>query len=425
MTALKLAMDKSMRTVDRFGRMYVATSNISKAVVNPYRGSEIPNSAALGLDPDRVYMLLRHPDELAKAADSFNNIPLLDRHIPVTADAPSKEFVVGSTGTDAVFDEPFLRNSLVIWCANAIAGVNTNQQRELSSAYSYDADMTPGKYEGVPYDGIMRNIKGNHVALVEAGRAGPDVVVGDSKLLENPKMSKKKLSANARVLVGALMGYLPSVIAQDAQIGDLTAIAGSVKSLKTAKEQTRVAEAIKAEYGAQLAQDATLDGLAKLLKSLAQDEEDEPKKPVAEDEDDELDEDGKPKKKPVAEDEDDPDKVDKPAMDAAIATAVATTRTETIAAMNAIHAAMRDVEPLIGPIVVAQDSAESVYKLALDAAKIDLTGVHPSAYKAMVGMLPKPGAQVQTRTVIAQDSVVVASAFATMFPTAGKMKGGV
>lgn len=426
MTALKLAMDKSMRTVDRFGRMYIETSNISKAVVNPYRGSEIPNSAALGLDPDRVYMLLRHPDELAKAADSFNNIPLLDRHIPVTADAPSKEFVVGSTGTDAAFDEPFLRNSLVIWCANAIAGVNTNQQRELSSAYSYDADMTPGKYEGVPYDGIMRNIKGNHVALVEAGRAGPDVVVGDSKLLEIPKMSKKKLSANARALKAALIGYLPSVIAQDAQIGDLTAIVGSVKSLKPAKEQTRVVAAVQAAYGAQLAQDANLDGLGALLTAIAQDEEDDtPKKPVAEDEEDELDEDGKPKKKPVAEDEDDPDKVDKPAMDAAIATAVAATRTETIATMNAIHAAMREVEPLIGPIVVAQDSAENVYKLALDAAKIDLTGVHPSAYKAMVGMLPKPGAQVQSRVTIAQDSAGGASSFATMFPTAGKMKGGV
>ena len=44
--------------------------------------------------------------------------------------------------------------------------------------------MTPGDYEGDPYDGIMRDIVGNHVAKVKEGRAGPDVCVGDSKLEE-------------------------------------------------------------------------------------------------------------------------------------------------------------------------------------------------------------------------------------------------
>lgn len=47
-----LAMDK--RTVDPFGRLRVDHSNISKAAVNPYRGSEIPGHLALGLDANRV-----------------------------------------------------------------------------------------------------------------------------------------------------------------------------------------------------------------------------------------------------------------------------------------------------------------------------------------------------------------------------------
>lgn len=415
MTALVLAMDKSARTVDKFGRMFISMSNISKATVNPYRGSEIPGCAALGLDPDRVYLLLRDPEELKKAADTFNNIPLLDRHIPVTAEAPSQQFVVGSTGTDARFDEPFLRNSLVVWTATAIAGINTNQQRELSCAYSYDADMTPGVYEGKPYDGIMRNIKGNHVALVEVGRAGPDVVVGDSKLSEKPRM-KRKLSTNARVAVAALMGAIRPVLAQDAQIGDLAAIVGSVKSLKPAKVQQSIVAAVTKEYGDKLAQDATLDHVAPLLLQLAQDEEDEPKeKSVApgEDEDDENDDENKDK--PVA-------------MDAAINAAVADAEKRTVARMQAIHQAERDVEPYVGRLAIAQDSAEAVYKVALDAAKVDLTDVHPSAYKAMVRMLPKPGteaAPVQTRTSIAQDAALGAASFDALFPTASKMKGGV
>lgn len=416
MTALILAMDKSARTVDKFGRMYISMSNISKATVNPYRGSEIPGCDALGLDPDRVYMLLRDPEELKKAADTFNNIPLLDRHIPVTAQAPSQEFVVGSTGTDARFDEPFLRNSLVVWTATAIAGINTNQQRELSCAYIYDPDMTPGVYEGKPYDGIMRNIRGNHVALVEVGRAGPDVVVGDSKLSEKPRM-KRKLSTNARVAVAALTGALRPVLAQDAQIGDLAAIVGSVKTLKPAKTQQAIVAAITKEYGDKLAQDATLDHVAPLLLQLAQDEEDEPPKPKdvtdANDEDDE-DDDGK-KKDPVA-------------MDAAINAAVADAEKRTVARMQAIHQAERDVEPYVGRLAVAMDSAEAVYKVALDAAKVDLEGVHPSAYKAMVRMLPKPGSEaapVQTRTSIAQDAALGAASFDALFPEASKMKGGV
>jgi hypothetical protein len=424
MSALLLAMDKSMRTKNEFGHMFIKVSNISKACVNPYRGSEIPNGAALGLDMERVYQMLRDPKELAKAAETFNNLPLLDRHIPVTADEPSKEFIVGSTGTDAHFEEPYLRSSLVIWCGNSIAGVETNQQRELSSAYSYTANMTPGIYEGVAYDGIMQDIKGNHVALVEVGRAGPDVIVGDSQLLEIPKMKVGKLSANRKTLLAAcLTAAFKPLLAQDAQIKDLTAIAGTVDSLKTAKDKTAVVNAVKKHYGEKLAQDADLAAVVELLDALGDAEE-----TVALDEDEELDEDGKPKKK-VAEDADDKDEpkpggITKPAMDAAIATAVAATRAETIAHMNAIHTATAEVAPFIGALAVAQDSAENIYKLALDAANVDTAGVHPSAFRAMVGMLPKPGTQVQSRTVIAQDAAGGAQSFAAMFKTAVPMKGG-
>jgi hypothetical protein len=43
--------------------------------------------------------------------------------------------------------------------------------------------MTPGTSpEGEKYDGRMTQIVANHIALVEAGRAGPDVMVADSVL---------------------------------------------------------------------------------------------------------------------------------------------------------------------------------------------------------------------------------------------------
>jgi len=175
-----LAFDRaSVRTYDRDGRLHVEITNISKAAVNPYIGREIPDWQALGLNPDKVYKLLRDPDELAKAASTFNNIPLLSRHKPVTADDHNPDLVIGSTGTDAVFEAPFLRNSLVFWARDAIEDVENDVKKDLSSAYRYRCDMTPGIYESDHFDGRMVEIVGNHVALVAEGRV-EGAVVADS-----------------------------------------------------------------------------------------------------------------------------------------------------------------------------------------------------------------------------------------------------
>ena len=44
--------------------------------------------------------------------------------------------------------------------------------RELSLGYSLDLDETPGVWNGQPYDAIQRNIRINHLALVDKARAG-------------------------------------------------------------------------------------------------------------------------------------------------------------------------------------------------------------------------------------------------------------
>lgn len=437
-----LGMDrKTVRTTNDFGHLHVASSNISKAAVNPYYGREIPNGDALGLEPDRIYYLFRDPVELAKAADTFNNLPLLSKHVPVTADKPSKELVVGSTGTDAVFDEPYLRNSLVVWDSLAIAGINTDQQRQLSSAYSYEADMTPGSYAGVKYDGRMCNIRGNHVALVEEGRAGPDVIVGDSKLLEKPKM---KLTAKQIMLLAALTGYGHTVIAQDAQIGDLHAVVAVGKNLATPKEQKAVVAAFTKAVTPHLAQDMSLEGLAPLVAAIADSDDPTPEMPGAMDNAEQLsallaqmglgpdviakiqalcnggamDEDPEP-------DDKEDNKVDKTAMDAAIKAATDATRAQLLAVREAELA----VHSVIGQLAVAMDSAPAVYKLALDHMKVDLTGVDESAYKAVFNSVRSVAAAAATTAPPSASRVALDSAlggskhFGALFPNAAKIGG--
>lgn len=409
-----LAFDRAtVRTIDVDGRMHVEVSNISKATVNPYRGSEIPDCGALGLDPNRIYFLLRDPEELARAAPTFNNIPLLSKHIPVSAAEPQKEFVVGATGSNASYLAPYLKNSLVVWDAVAIALIESDEQKELSSAYRYRAEMTPGKYEGVAYDGVMRDIRGNHVALVEVGRAGPDVVVGDSSTLNPSEIPKMKQSKTAIAVAGALGAYISPKLAQDAAVGNLSVLVKGVTQKNLKSETPRIVRAIENRYKGKLAQDADLSDLADIIEVFSDKDS-----PIGEDEDPDED-DTKEDVEEIAEDEPSDTKetpeppVTKQAMDAALSKAQKAGEEAAIARMTAIRTAEQECRPILGEIV-AQDSAEAVYKMALDAKSIDLTDTPPSAYRSLVKMVLAQDQVPQTPRV-AMDSAAQKS-FRDRFP---------
>jgi hypothetical protein len=383
-----LAFDRaSVRTIDANGRLQISRTNISKANVNAYYGREIPRSEELGLDPNKLYRLWRHPDELRKAAKTFNNIPVLSKHIPDFPADPPNEFRVGVTHSNAEFDGTYLTVGMSIWDNSAIAGIESGEQRELSASYKYVADMTPGVTpDGEPYDGVMRDIFGNHEALVPDGRAGPDVLVADSLPPELNHMRKHK--------VAAIRATLKPLLAQDA---DLEA--------EVRKALLALDEAEKEDEK----ENKTADD---------EDDDEKDKKKTADDEDDEEDKD----KKKTAEDEDDEedDKVSRTAMDSAIRLAADSATKKAAENFRKIREAEQVVRPLIGD-VVAMDSAEDVYRTALEQSGVDISGVHPSAYPAMVKMAISQ--KENSRPVIAQDSASV-SEFEKAFPTAGKLKRG-
>lgn len=383
-----LAFDRaSVRTIDANGRLQISRTNISKANVNAYYGREIPGSEELGLEPNKLYRLWRHPDELRKAAKTFNNIPVLSKHIPDFPNDPPNEFRVGVTHSNAEFDGTYLTVGMSIWDNSAIAGIESGEQRELSASYKYVADMTPGVTpDGEPYDGVMRDIFGNHEALVPDGRAGPDVLVADSLPPELNHMRKHKAEA--------IRATLKPLLAQDA---DLEA--------EVRKALLALDEAEKKDEE----ENKTADD---------EDDDEKDKKKTADDEDDEE---GKDKKK-TAEDEDDEedDKVSKTAMDSAIRLAADSATKKAAENFRKIREAEQVVRPLIGD-VVAMDSAEDVYRTALEQSGVDIAGVHPSAYPAMVKMAISQ--KENSRPVIAQDSASV-SEFEKAYPTAGKLKRG-
>lgn len=409
-----LAMDRAtVRRRDANGYLHVEISNISKANVCPYYGREIPDAQALGLEPDRIYQLYRDPEELARGAHTFNNLPLLNQHLPVNPDLWDDEIPneakIGSLGTDAGFAHPYLQNSLVVWSGRYQQAIEDDEQRELSCGYRYRADMTPGRTaDGLCFDGVMREIIGNHVALVIEGRAGPDVVIGDEVM--------KLKSRTALMISGALAAVIRPKLAADAKVDISDALAGvDAKSLAMDGAPKTLAAKVMKLVKPHLAADQSLDadGVALAISAVhplaldedkiddeekqAEDEDEDDKEKQAEDEDPDAKEDDD-----LAEDEDDDDDK-KPAMDsAAVRKLVAQGEKRAARRVAAIGVAQREVAPHVGE-VLGMDSAEAIYKFALDQADVDTKGVHPSAYRAMVKMLPQSGAPT-----IAQDQALVA-----------------
>ena len=411
MATMKLAFDRSARRIDADGRLHVDRSHISKATVNPYYGKEIPGYEALGLQPDKVYRLLRDPVELERAAPTFARLPVLSEHVPVTVEAPRPDLVVGAIGSEVVFAAPYLDADLCVWDATAIAGIETDKVRELSCAYRYVPVMEPGEFEGQPYDGRMTEIQGNHLALVEVGRAGSDVVVAD----RNPftfKETAMKMSKLGKALFAALCAASPVLAADSA----LPALVGS------ANRKTFDRNGVKAKL---LALDAELDPqqLDNVIDALL-DVEQEPKAvetPMAAADESPADK----LRKLLA------GKVDDAVIDEVCALCAAPAadeepgmkKEEVAAAMDGLRKelreaeeARRDVRPIVGD-VMGMDSAADVYGFALDHMKVDRAGVEGAP--ALRALFKVASAKASTPApTVAQDS----AGLATRFPGATRFR---
>ncbi len=412
MTTIIIAMDKaSVRSRDANGFLHVEVSNISKANVCPYYGREIPVE---GLDPEKIYYLYRDADELAKAAETFNNVPLLSQHVAVIPDNLPEDLIIGSTGTDAEFDGTYLRNSLVIWSADYQDAIENGKQKDLSCGYRYRADMTPGvTKDGLRYDGVMREIIGNHVALVIEGRAGPDVQVGDEQM--------KLKSRTALMVSGAAHALVRPLLAADAKI-DIAAALDGVTGASFARKgaPAKVARKIAAIAEPHVAADKALDidaliAALSAIPSIKLDEdmiEEQTDQDDMEGEDDDLEKDDEKDIKqaenqgkdndPAAIKDDDPKGMDA----ASVRRLIADAERRGAARIAAIDTAKRDVAPLVGEIV-GMDSAEAVYAFALDTAGFDKAALDKAPLATLKAMVAR---EVELRSARSQRMAVDAVA---------------
>ena len=113
------------------------------------------------------------PDSLA----SFAGKAITSEHPPVLLDSENtKDYQVGFSGTEVVYDNGCVKAVMTITDEDTIKRIMKGDAREVSAGYRVNYDPTPGVTEnGEHYDGVQKEIIGNHIAVVRRGRAGPQV----------------------------------------------------------------------------------------------------------------------------------------------------------------------------------------------------------------------------------------------------------
>lgn len=174
------------RIPDRNGWFEIPGNPLAKTGVFDYIGKSI-NAP----DPNKMYKVYRPIEELAspETINSFRLVPLINDHRMLgdaTPDAvPAEQKGVHGVIGDQIFFDPdtnTLRGNLKVFSDNLKRTIDAGKV-ELSLGYLAKYEYAPGIYNGISYDYVQRNIRGNHIALVEAGRMGSDVAVMDENLV--------------------------------------------------------------------------------------------------------------------------------------------------------------------------------------------------------------------------------------------------
>jgi hypothetical protein len=166
-------LDDVRRTSDGY---MVCEALVARVGTQRYRGREV------GLRDRDFVTLYRPPEEVfsASAMHSMANKPITLTHPSRMVDTKTWAKVAkGFSGSDVVRDGEYVRVPLMLTDAAAIEAYE-NGVRELSVGYTTDIDWTPGQTpDGEAYDGVQRDIRANHHALVPVARGGRSLRFGD------------------------------------------------------------------------------------------------------------------------------------------------------------------------------------------------------------------------------------------------------
>lgn len=178
--------ESSAREKDVNGFITIPKNPISRSGIFQYLGASIAQRDKAGniidgTDPHKMYNVYRPESELQDpvALESFKLVPLVDDHTMLgDGQVPAEQKGVhGTTGETIEFRDGILYATLRIFSATLKDMIEAGKTA-LSLGYRCVYEKVSGVFNGEPYDFIQRNMRGNHIALVDAARC--DVAVLDN-----------------------------------------------------------------------------------------------------------------------------------------------------------------------------------------------------------------------------------------------------
>lgn len=242
----------SVGAVRRTADGYVtARARAVRTGVQVYRARELGDAAiAAGFSDDDVVRVMRPEDEVFSkdSVAGFTHAPVTNDHPSVMVDAENwRELAVGEVGAKVMRDGEYLALDLILKDAAAIKDFESGK-RELSAGYTAEIEFVDNA-DG--YDAVMRNIRINHLALVDNGRAGSKARIGDSAAnqwgispltTQEVPMEMKAVAIGDKAInvAAADADKLTAVIAdKDKEIGELTAKLADAQSKILTDEQIK------------------------------------------------------------------------------------------------------------------------------------------------------------------------------------------
>lgn len=134
---------------------------------------------------------LRHPDDwndfVALASKPITNDhppPRKSDGLQLVDAKNAKQLAIGWTGDSVRADGPLLRSLLMITDAAGVAAVQRGR-RGTSTGVVVDLKQESGEYEGLRYEYRQTNPRLNHVAIVDAPRAGTMIRLDGNQLVDD------------------------------------------------------------------------------------------------------------------------------------------------------------------------------------------------------------------------------------------------
>jgi len=142
--------------------------------IQVYQKFEIPNLPPNLRHKDEI-LIYRPPKEVKKSVESFAHLTVTDTHPWDNVTTKNfKDYAVGLSSATKFKKNHVITSSICITDSDMIVMLQSDKEpKELSCGYFAEFVYEEGVTEdGEPYDGYMKNLVGNHIAIVERGKCG-------------------------------------------------------------------------------------------------------------------------------------------------------------------------------------------------------------------------------------------------------------